>query len=44
MYEAYPEVKIITGWIDDCLNEQRYIIPGLGDFGCKYFGTDAKRV
>ncbi|KAF7297396.1 Uracil phosphoribosyltransferase [Mycena indigotica] len=29
----YPLVKVITGWIDQGLNEKAYIIPGLGDFG-----------
>jgi len=29
----YPRLKVITGWIDEGLNEKAYIIPGLGDFG-----------
>ncbi|PBK98641.1 PRTase-like protein [Armillaria gallica] len=29
----YPKLKVITGWIDQGLNEKAYIIPGLGDFG-----------
>ncbi|EEB95802.1 hypothetical protein MPER_05173, partial [Moniliophthora perniciosa FA553] len=29
----FPQVKVITGWIDQGLNEKAYIIPGLGDFG-----------
>ncbi|KAJ7240019.1 armadillo/beta-catenin/plakoglobin [Mycena rebaudengoi] len=29
----YPLLKVITGWIDQGLNEKAYIIPGLGDFG-----------
>jgi len=29
----FPTTKIITGWIDQGLNEKAYIIPGLGDFG-----------
>ncbi|KAG6816912.1 hypothetical protein H0H87_001865 [Tephrocybe sp. NHM501043] len=28
----YPQLKVITGWIDEGLNEKAYIIPGLGDF------------
>ncbi|KIY53616.1 PRTase-like protein [Fistulina hepatica ATCC 64428] len=31
--KAFPTSKIITGWIDDGLNEKAYIVPGLGDFG-----------
>ncbi|CAN5203056.1 uracil phosphoribosyltransferase [soil metagenome] len=37
--EADPEVKIVTGAIDEHLNEQGYIVPGLGDFGDRLFGT-----
>lgn len=37
---AYSKVKIITASVDDGLNECKFIIPGLGDFGCRYFGTD----
>lgn len=29
----YPDVTVVTGAVDDCLNERRYIVPGLGDFG-----------
>jgi len=29
----FPSVKVITGWIDQGLNDKAYIIPGLGDFG-----------
>jgi len=29
----YPKLRVITGWIDERLNEKSYIIPGLGDFG-----------
>ena len=37
---AYPDIKIITAEIDEGLNDRAYIIPGLGDFGDMYFGTD----
>lgn len=29
----FPSLKVITGWIDQGLNDKAYIIPGLGDFG-----------
>ncbi|KAJ2914151.1 hypothetical protein MD484_g6258, partial [Candolleomyces efflorescens] len=29
----FPSLKVITGWIDEGLNDKAYIIPGLGDFG-----------
>ncbi len=36
---AHPDVDIYTAAIDDHLNEQGYIIPGLGDAGDRIFGT-----
>lgn len=35
----FPEVHIYTSAIDSHLNSQKYIVPGLGDFGDRYFGT-----
>jgi len=35
----HPDVPIITAAIDERLNENAYIIPGLGDAGDRYFGT-----
>jgi uracil phosphoribosyltransferase len=37
--EKFPEVHIYTAAIDSHLNEKKYIVPGLGDFGDRYFGT-----
>jgi len=34
-----PEVTIVTTEVDEKLNEKKYIIPGIGDFGDRYFGT-----
>ncbi|MGA3171266.1 MAG: uracil phosphoribosyltransferase [Chthoniobacteraceae bacterium] len=36
---AHPDVPIFTAAIDPELNENAYIIPGLGDAGDRYFGT-----
>ncbi|CEG66166.1 UPRTase [Rhizopus azygosporus] len=36
----YPKVKIVIGELDEGLNPDKYIVPGCGDFGCRYFGTD----
>ncbi|GIU53632.1 MULTISPECIES: uracil phosphoribosyltransferase [Shewanella] len=36
---AHPDIELYTASIDDCLNEQGYILPGLGDAGDKIFGT-----
>jgi len=37
--EAHPEVAIYTAALDRKLNENGYIIPGLGDAGDRIFGT-----
>ena len=37
--EAHPDVDIYTAAIDSHLNENGYIIPGLGDAGDRIFGT-----
>ncbi len=34
-----PGVRIVTAAIDDGLDENGYIVPGLGDFGDRLFGT-----
>lgn len=34
-----PNLRIVTATIDRELNEKRFILPGLGDFGDRYFGT-----
>lgn len=36
---AHPDVELYTASIDSHLNENGYIIPGLGDAGDKIFGT-----
>lgn len=35
----FPRIRIVTSAVDHGLNEHRYILPGLGDFGDRYFGT-----
>lgn len=37
---AFPNVRIVTGAIDKKLNDKKFIVPGLGDFGDRYFGTE----
>jgi uracil phosphoribosyltransferase len=39
MKEAHPDVQIVTAAIDEKLNENGYIVPGLGDAGDRMFGT-----
>jgi uracil phosphoribosyltransferase len=35
----HPDVRIFTAVIDRSLNDRKFILPGLGDFGDRYFGT-----
>ncbi|MBV2127539.1 uracil phosphoribosyltransferase [Arsukibacterium indicum] len=37
--QAHPDIELYTAVIDHGLNEQGYILPGLGDAGDKLFGT-----
>jgi uracil phosphoribosyltransferase len=39
LQETHPDVDIYTAAIDERLNDQGYILPGLGDAGDKIFGT-----
>lgn len=39
MREAHPDVPIVTAALDEKLNENGYIVPGLGDAGDRMFGT-----
>lgn len=36
---AHPDVDIYTGVMDQGLNEDKYIVPGVGDAGDRIFGT-----
>ncbi|XP_061560258.1 uridine-cytidine kinase-like 1 isoform X3 [Phycodurus eques] len=38
---AFPKVRVITTAVDKEVNHQFHIIPGIGNFGDRYFGTDA---
>ena len=37
--EAHPDVSVYVSTLDRCLNENGYILPGLGDAGDRLFGT-----
>ena len=39
MKEAHPDVPIVTAALDEHLNENKYIVPGLGDAGDRMYGT-----
>ena len=39
LQEDHPDVPIVTGSIDRGLNDKKFIVPGLGDFGDRLYGT-----
>ncbi|MBL9216524.1 MAG: uracil phosphoribosyltransferase [Opitutaceae bacterium] len=39
MQRAHPEVPIFAGAVDRTLDSHKYILPGLGDFGDRLYGT-----
>ncbi|MGH9105441.1 MAG: uracil phosphoribosyltransferase [Acidimicrobiales bacterium] len=39
LQRLHPRVGIVTASIDDGLDQDAYIVPGLGDFGDRLFGT-----
>jgi uracil phosphoribosyltransferase len=40
--KEFPEIDIdiFVASLDECLNDIKFIVPGLGDYGDRYFGTD----
>ncbi|MFI7034308.1 uracil phosphoribosyltransferase [Microbispora rosea] len=43
VHARHPNLRIVTSAIEERLNENAYMIPGIGDFGDRYFGTDVPR-
>lgn len=39
VHAAYPGVTIVAGAVDAGLDGNKYIVPGLGDYGDRYYGT-----
>ncbi len=39
MESAHPDVPVVTASVDERLNENGYIVPGLGDAGDRMYGT-----
>lgn len=39
LHKAHPDVDIYIAALDEKLNENKYIVPGLGDAGDRIFGT-----
>jgi len=38
--KRFPRVKIVTSEIEFGLNDDFRVVPGMGEFGDRYFGTD----
>jgi uracil phosphoribosyltransferase len=34
-----PAARLVIAQVDECLNDQAFIVPGIGDFGDRFFGT-----
>ncbi|MBW4701826.1 MULTISPECIES: uracil phosphoribosyltransferase [unclassified Micromonospora] len=43
VHAQHPRVRIVTSAIEERLNADAYMVPGIGDFGDRYFGTDQPR-
>lgn len=39
VHAKFPETEIIAAAIDECLNDRKFIVPGLGDAGDRLFNT-----
>ncbi|KAL0450721.1 UNVERIFIED_CONTAM: Uridine kinase-like protein 5 [Sesamum latifolium] len=37
--KKFPRLKIVTSEIDTTLNKELHVLPGMGEFGDRYFGT-----
>ncbi len=40
--ERFPQVKIVAASLDRGLNDRKFILPGLGDFGDRLYGTGTR--
>lgn len=40
IHRQFPQVEIVTAAVDRELNSRKYILPGLGDFGDRLYGTE----
>lgn len=37
--QKFPHIKVVMTSLDEKLNERKFIVPGLGDFGDRFYGT-----
>lgn len=41
VHKEYPDILIVCAKVDEKLNEEKFIVPGLGDFGDRYYNSEA---
>jgi len=41
LQDKHPKLRMVAGMIDIKLNHDKFILPGVGDFGDRYFGTQS---
>lgn len=37
---TFPTLKVLAAEVDETVDDKFYILPGIGNFGDRYFGTD----
>jgi uracil phosphoribosyltransferase len=42
--ERFPKIKVVMSTMDEKLNDRKFIVPGIGDFGDRFFGTSEKHL
>ncbi|KNC80794.1 hypothetical protein SARC_06857 [Sphaeroforma arctica JP610] len=40
LHETYPDITIVTTHVDEGVDSEGFIVPGLGDFGDRFFSTE----
>ncbi|KAL8275403.1 hypothetical protein Esti_000615 [Eimeria stiedai] len=40
VFREYPKLRIVCGSIEAGLDDKNFLVPGIGDFGDRYFGTE----
>ena len=40
LFAAFPSITIVTTEVDEGLDGQGQVVPGIGNFGDRYFGTE----
>jgi uracil phosphoribosyltransferase len=38
--QAFPKITLVAASVEDGLDENKFLLPGIGDFGKRYFGTE----